>query len=47
MGIKMCVLLKSYGVKIRLFCWLIVYMPGSLGPGSALGEKEEKNRRTK
>ena len=39
MEIKMCVLLKSYGVKIHLFCWLVVY--------SALGEKEEKNWCTK
>ena len=28
--------------KCVFFCWLFVYMPGSLGPGSALGEKEEK-----
>ena len=47
MGIKMLVLLKSYGVKMYFFCWLFVYMPGSLGPGFALGEKEEKNRRVK
>lgn len=28
--------------KCIFFCWLFVYMPGGLGPGSALGEKEEK-----
>ena len=31
--------------KCIFFCWLFVYMPSSLGPGSALGEKEEKNCR--
>ena len=31
--------------KCIFFCWLFVYIPGSLGPGSALGEKKEKNRR--
>ena len=28
--------------KCIFFCWLFVYIPGSLGPGSALGEKKKK-----
>ena len=40
----MLVLLKSYGVKMYFFCWLFLYMQGSLGLGSALGEKEDKNQ---
>ena len=43
MGIKMLVLLKSYGVKMYFFCWLFVYMPGSLGPGLHWGKKKKKS----